>query len=143
MAKRPNEFLQQAVVMAYDHIEVTADTVVKLWKVPTGKTFRLDLVEYINVTGLAADNSNFFEVGIKNGSTLMAAWNTDGNGTTTGINGGATEGTIAADTFVSLTNSSTDTNLIAVAGDVLSLSLDETGTQTLPAGRVVIHGRYV
>lgn len=136
-----NQDFQEYVTFAYDHIEVTADTVVKLFKVPAGRKMRIDKVDYINPTGLAAHNDNWFEIALKNGSTKIAAWSTDGNGT--GINGAAAEGTITADTFIELTKSSTDASLIAAAADVLSLSLDETGTATLPAGRIVVHARYV
>lgn len=119
----------------------TADRTVKLFKVPAGKNLVIDGVDYINPTGLAADNSNHFEIALKKGSTKMAAWSTDGNGTN--FNGDANEGTIAADTFVALTLSETAANLHATGGDVLSLSLDETGTQSLPAGRIVVRGRWL
>lgn len=118
-----------------DHAAVTGDTTIKHWVVPAGRTFRLDRAAYINVTGLARSDTDFFEVAIKKGSTTMATANT---GPVAGA--GAA---IAADTFTDLTLSATPANLVAAAGDVISLVLDETGTATLPAGKVVIYGRLV
>lgn len=139
MPRRQNQVLQERVVLAFDHAETTGDVTTKLWELP--RAFRLERATYVNPTGLAADNDNWFDISVKNGATKMAAWSTDGNGL--GINGDAAEGTIAADTFVELTMSDTDTDLVAAAGDVISFVLDETGTATLPAGRVVIEGRYI
>lgn len=126
--------LQEPFLLAFDHVQVTADTTIKLFKVPDGKSLRIDGVDYVNPTGLAADASNHFNLKIlKGASTVMANWSTE-----TGQ-----QGEIAADTFVAMTLSATDANLVAAGADVISLFLDETGTQTLPAGRVVIRGRYV
>lgn len=55
--------------------------------------------------------------------------NTDGDG------GGVT---LAADTFVALTLSATDANLVLAAGDDLLFVATEGGTATLPAGRMVV-----
>jgi hypothetical protein len=127
------------VVISIDHPAETGDATIKFHKCL--RKFRVEKVEYINPTGLATDNTNSFEVALKNGTTKVAAWNTDGDAT--GINGGATEGSITANTFLTLTKSSTDANLVFAAGDVMSLSMDETGDTTLPAGRMVVHGRYL
>lgn len=131
--RNPNEFLQELVVLSYDHAALTADTPVKLLKVPAGKKFRLDKAEYINPTGLAQDAANYFAIEVKKDATVMASWST-----LTGA-----QGTIAADTFVDLVKSGTDANLVAAAGAIISVNFDETGVQTLPAGRIVVHGRYV
>lgn len=119
--------------IAYDHVAVTADTTVKLFTVPAGKRFRLTRAEYINPTGLAQDATNYFTIKVLKGATVMASWST-----LTGA-----QGTIAADTFVDLVNSSTDADLIAAAAAVIALFLDETGTASLPAGRIVLHGYYL
>lgn len=119
--------------VAYDHVAVTADTTVKLFTVPAGKRFRLLRAEYINPTGLAQDATNYFTVKVLAGATVMASWST-----LTGA-----QGTIAADTFVDLVNSATDSELIAAAAAVIALFLDETGTASLPAGRIVLHGYYL
>lgn len=135
MPRRKNDLLQERVVLAYDHVEVTGDLTVKLWKVPAGRSFRLDRALYINPTGLAEDASNHFNVKVLKGSTIMANWSTDSD--LAGTN------SIPADTFIDLTLSSTDADTVAAAADVISLFLDETGTQTLPAGRVVLEGRLI
>lgn len=120
----------EPVTLTYDHVQVTGDTTVKLYKVPAGKRFVLIGVDYINPTGLAEDAANYFNIKITNAATVMANWST-----LTGA-----QGTIAADTFVALVNSATAADLVAAAAAVLALFLDETGAATLPAGRVVIRG---
>lgn len=116
--------------LAYDHAQATGDTTVKLLK--ASRAMVIDSVDYINPTGLAEDASNYFDVQVLKGSVVAASKNTKtGEG-----------GTLAADTFVALTPALLANRTVA-AGDIISLKLDETGTATLPAGRVVIHGRYV
>ncbi len=135
--KDPQTEYQQNYLLTYDHPALTADTTIKIDKVPAGKRLRIDSVQYVNPTGLAADNTNAFAGYLKNGSTVVATlFNTDGNDTPAGA-------AVDADTWVTATLSTTDTELIYAAGDTLSLLFDEDGTQTLPAGRVVIRGRYV
>lgn len=131
--RRENKHLQEQIVLAYEHVSVTADTTVKLWTIPTGRQFRVDGVWYNNVTGLAVDVTNFFDIQVLKGSTVMANWSTE-----TGQ-----EGALVADTPVDLTLSATDANRVAAAADVISLKLDEDGTATLPAGRIVIRGRLL
>lgn len=136
MPKRANDFLQESVVLSFDHADLTSDTTSKFFKVPAGRKLRVTKVEYINPTGLAEHASNFFALSLKNGSTVMAGpLSTDSAGS--GDNG------IVADTFTELTLSATEANRIASAGDVLSFLADETGTATLPAGRLVVHATYV
>ena len=131
--RRANKHLQELVVLPYEHVSVTADTTVKLWTVPTGRQFRIDGAWYNNVTGLAVDVTNFFDIQVLKGSTVMANWSTE-----TGE-----EGALVADTPVDLSLSATDANQVADAGDVIALKLDEDGTATLPAGRIVIRGRLL
>lgn len=130
MTKRANNFLQEQVVFTYDHAQLTANTEVSLFK--CSRKFRLDRVRYVNPTGLAADATDFFNLQLNNGTTLMANWSTeDGE-----------EGALTADTFVDFTNAA-DANLVADAGDVLSIEFEEDGTATLPPGRLQIEGRYL
>ena len=131
MARRPNSQVQEYFSFAFDHVQVTADTLIQL--MTAQRAMRVDAVQYINVTGLAASATDYFNIKLQKGSTIMANWSTQTSA----------QGAIAADTFVSPVLSSTDANLVAAAGDVLKLNLDETGTQTLPAGHIVVHGRYV
>jgi hypothetical protein len=120
--------LVEQITLTYDHAQVTADTTVKLYKVPAGKKLRVVGVDYINPTGLAEDAANYFNIKVLKDATVMASWSTE-----TGQ-----QGTIAADTFVALANSATDADLVAAAAAIIALFLDETGTATLPAGRVAI-----
>ena len=60
--------------------------------------------------------------------------NTDGDG------GGAA---LAADTFVTLTLSATDSNLVLAADDELLFVATEGGSATLPAGRLVVELLYL
>lgn len=134
MARRP-EIAQEAVVLSFDHPEVTGDTVWKFFKVPAGKKLRIDKCDYINVTGLAQDTTNVFNLIVKHGSTTVASWSTDNDLM-------VPDASIPADTFMALTLEA-DANLVAPADAVLSFTADEGGTATLPAGRLVVHGRYV
>ena len=133
MPRRHNDVLQERVVLDAEHVEVTADTTNKLWKLT--RDLRVDAVRYINPTGLVADATHFFELKLIQGaSTVIASWSTE-----TGE-----EGTIAADTFVDFTMGAAADQVIP-AGTVISLFLDEDAgaTATLPAGRIQIEGRYL
>jgi SpoU rRNA methylase family enzyme len=120
------------IVLTYDHAALTADLTVKLLDIPSlAAAFRVDKVAYINPTGLAASGTDFFEISVKNGATVVA-----------GPLSSAVS-PIAADTFTDLTLSATDANRVLDPGEILSVLFDETGTQTLPAGRIVIYGRFI
>jgi hypothetical protein len=135
--KRPNKNLEEGKILTFDHPSTAATKTWKIWKCPTGRSFVVDRVSYINPTGLAGDPTNAFNGDVKNGSTVMAAvFNTDTNDTPAGV-------TLAADTFVEGTLSATAANTWLAAGDVISFTATLEGTQTLPAGRVVIEGRLV
>lgn len=118
-----------------DHASVSADTTIKLYTVPAGRKFRLDRAQYINVTGLAEDAANWFQIAVLKGATVMATIDTDSD------SAGA-DNSIAANTFTTL-NLAADAATVAAAGDVISLLLEETGTATLPAGTIVIDGRLL
>jgi len=128
--KRPNNHLQEFFVLAYEHAQLTADLTVQLCTAQ--RPMVIDTVEYCNPTGLAEHAANFFTVKALADGNVAASWSTE-----TGE-----EGTIAADTLLELTNG-TLANRSLATGDVLSVFFDEDGTATLPAGRVVIHGRYL
>lgn len=121
------------VSIVVDHAQVTADTTSKAFKTHPSRHFQVERVDYVNPTGLATDASNYFNVKLLNGATVLANWST-----LTGA-----EGTLTADTFVAMTLNSTAANLVLNPGTEVSLFLDETGTATLPAGKLVIHGRYL
>ena len=130
-ARRPRAHTQELVVLAYDHASITATFADKLFTAQ--RAMRIDKIEYVNPTGLAADAVNYIDLFIKKGTTVVGNWSTE-----TGE-----EGSLAADTIVNFTLSSTDTDLVADAADVISFGGTEGGAVTLPAGRVIIHGRYI
>jgi hypothetical protein len=137
MNKRQNDFLQERVVLSFDHPEVTEDTEWKIFKVPAGRRLRVDQVDYLNVTGLAEGTTNVYALSLKNGSTVMAGpLSTDSDLS-------VPDASIVANTFTDIPVSATASELIAEAGDVLSFLADEGASQTLPAGRVIVHARYV
>lgn len=125
---------QQAFELVIDHPQVTDDTTTKEFKTDPNRALRIDRIDYINPTGLAAATpTNFFAIQLKNGSTVLGSWST-----LTGA-----QGTLTADTFVALVLNATDANLVVAPGSTLTLLLDETGAATLPAGKLIVHGRYL
>ena len=132
--REPNNQYQERLVLSFDHAEATADTTTKLWA--PARKFKVDRAQYINPTGLAEHGTAFFAVKLLKAATVVASTSTDSAGT--GDNG------IVADTFMALTLSATATDLVFNAGDVMSLFLDRSAAAaTLPAGRLVIEGKYL
>jgi hypothetical protein len=131
----PNNELQESYSLAYDHAELTGPATMRLDKVPAGKTLRIDEVKYINQTGLAGDNTNAFSLELKVGATRIAlVFNTDTNDVVAGAS-------VAADTWLSA--SPVAAAAVLAAGAEMDLVFTEDGTATLPAGRVVVRGRFV
>jgi hypothetical protein len=134
MISRKNLTDRERIAISYDHAALTADTTVKLYKVPAGKSLEVTRVSYINPTGLALDPTNAFALQLKNDSTVVAAIaNTDTDDNPAGV-------AIPADTFVEGVLSATAANVWLDAAEVLSILFDEDGTATLPAGRLVVEG---
>jgi hypothetical protein len=112
----------------------TATAAVKL--MTAQRKMRVDKVEYVNPIGLAGHASNYWEIALKKGSTVMAQWSTDSD-----VTG---QGTLTANAVVNPVLSATDANLVAAVGDVLSLALTKVASAAnLPPGRIIVHGRYV
>ena len=131
----PNTAADDApVVFSVPHGSLSADTTVFLMEVPLGKTFILDDAKYHNVTGLAADVTNYFNIKVhmSTGPVVAANWSTE-----TGQ-----EGTITADTPADLTLGSL-ANRTVEGGERLEVFYDETNTAVLPAGTIQITGRLV
>lgn len=114
---------------------LAATTTTKIWKtVSTGRPFRFFRVAYDNVTGFAADPSNYWTVQINAGATIIYQWSTQT----------AQQGTLTADTWVEFVKNATDANLVVAPGTVLTLVITKTGAPgTFPAGSGVIEGRYI
>lgn len=135
MARRDDKIQAEKFVFAKDHDALTSTTTLKVYKVPTGRTLRIDRISYINPTGLVGDPTNAFSLAVKNGSTQISlVFNTDTDDATPGAS-------LAADTFVEATLSATDSERVLAAGDILSAVFTEDGTATLPAGTLIIEGR--
>jgi hypothetical protein len=120
------------VTVVIDHPQVTADTTTTEWAVPSDRSFILDKAQYYNATGLANHATDFFNVKVLAGATVMANWSTE-----TGQ-----EGTATADTVLNMTLAAESARVCA-PGTAVKLFLDESGTATLPAGKVILHGRYL
>ncbi len=116
--------------VSLDNASLTADTTVVL-DTPT-RRFRVVESRYYNATGLVAHAANYFNIKVLLGATVAANWSTE-----TGE-----EGTIAAATTVSFSAPSDISDSAAAGGTLLSVLYDETGTATLPAGRLVIDCEY-
>lgn len=129
MATRRPQREQQHLTLTERHIAVTATVAgQKFWKNKTGRQCKVISAQYLNVTGLAQDASNTFNIALKQGSVVVADWDT-----TTGQ-----EGTITADTHMNMTLSATPADLIIEPNEVLALALTETGTASLPAGQIEV-----
>lgn len=137
----PVSDLQEPYFHSATHAALTADTPVRLDKIPAGKRVRIDHVQYVNPTGLAADITNAFSLKVRKNhgaggaADIAMVFNTDSDDDPAGA-------ALAADTWVTATL--TAANAVLEAGDTIDLFFDEDGTATLPAdGRIVIRGRYV
>lgn len=134
---REEEPSEEKVIIPFSHAQLTANTTQKVWKCPAGKTFVLDRVLYINVTGLAADNTNAFKLEVKNGATLMSElFNTDGDDVPAGA-------ALTADTFIEKTTNAHIPSRSLASAETVSLVFTEDGTATLPAGNGFLEGRLL
>jgi len=132
--RRPNDFLQEHFSLDCDHASTAASLTVKAAKL--GRAFRIDRVTYINPTGLAEDTANNFKGELKIGSTLVSQlFYTDSDE--------AGPNSLTADTFITGTLSAVAGALNGAAEDTISLVLTKFGTQTLPAGKLRVEGRYL
>lgn len=112
-----------------DNASITADETVVLDAPP--KRFYVEGARYYNATGLAAHADNYFDIKVLIGATVAANWSTQ-----TGE-----EGALTAATFMTLDNAAAASRQ-GDAGDQIKAFFDETGTATLPAGRLVIDCVY-
>lgn len=135
MARRPNDIIAEKFEQTYDHGSLAASVTVKQYKVPVGRTLRIDRLSYVNPTGLVGDPTNTFSLEVKkNATSISLVFNTDTNDAIAGV-------TLPVDTFVEGTLTATDADRVLVAGDILNLVFTKEGTATLPAGHLVIEGR--
>lgn len=133
MTRRKNRVLQERMPVQFDFSAVTTTSTFEFF--PTHQqTFLVENADLISWTGLAVSDTDYVVVTLQDGATVMATWSTK----TTGGNGALT-----AHTFKAMALSAVSGALDAAAGDVLKLVFTVTGTPTLPAGRLVVHGRYL
>jgi hypothetical protein len=113
------------------------DQQTKMFKTPSDRYFVVTGVDYVNPTGLAAHNDNHAIIALKHGSgpVVAASWNTDGDAV-------GAEGTITADTTIALTLGSLANRTVPPSTQVF-LSVAETGTTTVPAGRIAVKGYWI
>lgn len=152
--RRPHE-----VVLGFDHAALTAGKGSRFFKVPTGKTFRVDRVDYYNEVGLVEDATNYFGVTLRRTGTPGALVFADATFTTThgtetvnlvahGLltgdgplrmtnSGGALPAGYAAATDYYVIRTGDDalqlaaSRALAYAGTAVAISGDGTGTHTL------------
>ncbi len=128
----PNSEFQERIIIPFSHAEVTADTDVKLMKLP--RKFRLRKATYINQTGLAQDATNVFAVQLLNDAGVAASVSSDSDQA-------GEDNSFTANEFLDLTI--VEAFAVFVAGSVLSLRLDEGGIATLPPGQIIIEGTFL
>lgn len=126
------------VEIPFTNASIAATTTTKIWKNRTDRHFLVESVRYDNPTGLAASDTNWFVVNIKNltksGTPSPASWSTK-------LTGG--QGAFVADTYVAFVNDATLANRVVNPSDELALNAVLTGTLTLPVGQGVVSGRYI
>lgn len=135
-ARRENQFLQETFPVSLDHIALTATGTFPIFK--ARKACRVELIEYANPTGLAADNTNAFKLEVKNGSTVCGlVFNTDGDDVIAGAS------LAASAAFADAVTPGNEAARTLAAGDQLDAVFTEDGTATLPPGRLVLHLTYL
>lgn len=129
-----NEVAGTPQTLTLENASLTADLEDFLFEVPDDKVFVVTKAVYYNATGLAEDASNYFNIKVQldGGSQIAANWSTE-----TGE-----EGTITADTLADLTLG-TLANRTFLGGQRVDVMFDETGTATLPAGRIQVVGYLI
>lgn len=132
-ARHPLRFEAEKVTITREIASTAATATTHLYKVPVGRKFRLERVLYLNPTGLALDAANAFKGEVKDGSTVMSTvFDT--------LTGDAGSAALPANTFVERAPAAIP-NPIAASTDVIDFVATKSGTQTLPAGSIVIEGR--
>ena len=126
------------VEIPFSNASLSATFATKIFKNRTDRHFLVEQVHYDNPTGLAASDTNYFALAIKNptksGTPSPATWSTK-------LTGG--QGALVADTYIVMVNDATLANTVLNPGDELQFVGTLTGAATLAIGQGVIHGRYL
>jgi hypothetical protein len=121
------------VIWACPHAEATATVTIPIDQPRSDfGPWRVDLVRYVNPTGLAEDAADYFELELLVDGEPAASWSTEVG----------EEGSIAAGTWVDLTLGEV-IDRVGQTGERLDLRLTKNGSATLPPGRVQVEGRYL
>lgn len=124
-----NKKLQERVVRALDFAAISATGT--LWLLNTYGDFEMDKAELV-LSGIAtADAANYVKIDVMQGATILATWSVQ-----TGQ-----QGTIAANTFVTMVNQALANRRVAV-GLPIKAVFTKNGTGALASGTLVMHGRY-
>ena len=133
---KPKARTQSEFSYTIEHGELAATATIKGMNAP--RPFIVDRIEYVNQTGLVEDNANAFRGSARKGATEFAyLFDTDANLVP---DSGAS---LAAATWVEGTLDADSTKRTFATGDDLDLRFVLTGTQTLPPGKAVVHGRWL
>lgn len=116
--------------MTKEHASTAASATHYVFKNKSGRRMRIDHAMEMNATGLATDGSNYFVIAVKQGSVVVASKSTAAV-------------SLASATWTELTLSTTDDDLIIEPDEEVTLTLTKTGTQTLPAGTVMLQGQFI
>lgn len=112
-------FLQPNII-SHRWYPATADLEVPLLVVPAGQSIRLVKAYGADVTAIAAATDNYVTLYIYNRGTAGAGTDVMASGVGTGG--------LSAKTPSALTLSTTDSELVATAGELITAKLDVTGT---------------
>ncbi len=127
-------FTQTGLCVTSEHPAETGTVTVKVMQCT--RAFIVDSVRYVNHTGLAEDASNTFAGTAAKGTTPFATlFNT--------LADAGPDHSLAANTWVAGVLDADSTKREFEPGDELNLILTLGGSQTLPAGHVVVEGRYL
>jgi hypothetical protein len=131
-----NNTLQETFEWSFPHGAITGTTTFKVRK--PKRDFVIDSASYHNVTGLATHADNNYVGVLKIGATAaVAMFNTDADSDPVGA-------AIAADTWTDGVPSAVSGALNGVPDDEVTLVCTKgSGAATLPAGQLVIRGRYI
>lgn len=132
--KRENQNLQQSFCWHIANPSTAATLKIKIGTMQMAG--RIDKVEYNSPAGLAGHADNHFTLDVlKDATSMTATYSTDSD-----VVG---QGTLAADALQNIALHATAANQVFAAGEVLSCLMTKAGTQTLPAGTFIIHGRWI
>jgi hypothetical protein len=132
---KPAQVHQNKFCVSVDHPAETTTATVHVMLAT--RAFIVDSVYYVNPTGLAEDTTNVFSGTVNKGATVFATlFNTDSDLS-------VPDASIPANTWIAGVLDADSAKREFEPGDALDLVFTEGGNSTLPAGRLVVEGRYL